>query len=154
MSHCARALRFREVVRGEPMNGVKPASLTIWSPWKLGAPTPLTKSARCGLADVQLDDRYFKQKDMVENTLRLRLRGDRDLAAAQEAIARDWTQFLDAAKEYCSHNKCAGGSKACLSLVCSWSRRGAERISPKICPQTHERVRIMLNYVCFQDTAK
>jgi len=65
---------------------------------------------QCGPPDVQLAQRYFKQKDMVENYLANQAKtGKMNLAKAQAAIAADWTQFLSQATKFCSGNpsKCA-----------------------------------------------
>ena len=54
-----------------------------------------------------LDERFFKQKDKVENWLAEMVRaGKMDLDAARKGIATDWTQFLDKAKEACKAEKC------------------------------------------------
>jgi hypothetical protein len=50
---------------------------------------------QCGPSGVELGDRYFKQKDSVENYLAAEVRaGVISLKDAQEKIAKDWTQFL------------------------------------------------------------
>jgi hypothetical protein len=60
---------------------------------------------QCGPNNVPLEQRYFKQKDMVENYLADQARnGKMGLAKAQSAIAHDWTQFLSAAKTFCAAN--------------------------------------------------
>lgn len=57
---------------------------------------------QCGPSRVQLRARYFKQKDVVENWLANKVRSGRvSIAAAQNGIARDWTQYLQAAKAAC-----------------------------------------------------
>src|SRR5689334_6832941 len=62
--------------------------------------------AQCGPPGVALAQRNFKQKDMVENFLAKRVReGRMELSAAQKAIASDWTQFLDAAKQACPNGR-------------------------------------------------
>ena len=54
---------------------------------------------QCGPDGVALNDRYFKQKDLVENLLAKLVReGKMDLGTAQRGIATDWTQFLQTAK--------------------------------------------------------
>jgi hypothetical protein len=59
---------------------------------------------QCGPDGVTLKERYFKQKDMVENYLAKQVReGKMDLADAQKGIASDWTQYLENAK------RCASG---------------------------------------------
>jgi hypothetical protein len=61
---------------------------------------------QCGPPGVSLPDRYFKQKDMVENFLAKQVKaGKIDLADAQKRIADDWTQFLDEAKK-CTSGGC------------------------------------------------
>ena len=54
---------------------------------------------QCGPPGVQLRQRYFKQKDLVENYLAAQVKaGAIDLTDAQYGIARDWTQYLDASE--------------------------------------------------------
>jgi hypothetical protein len=66
---------------------------------------------QCGSDTAVLKDRYFKQKDFVEDYLAAQVRnGGITLDAAQHGIASDWTQYLAAAKTYCATNKCEGGS--------------------------------------------
>ena len=55
---------------------------------------------QCGPKGVNLNDRYFKQKDLVENYLTAQVKsGAMDLETARHKIAADWTQFLAAAKQ-------------------------------------------------------
>ena len=62
---------------------------------------------QCGPDEVTLKERYFKQKDQVEFYLAAEVKaGSMDLAKAQKEIARDYTQFLDKAKTYCSTHTC------------------------------------------------
>jgi len=62
---------------------------------------------QCGPDKVTLKERYFKQKDLVEMYLAGQVRsGAMDMATAQRAIAKDYTQFLSAAKKYCAANSC------------------------------------------------
>ena len=62
---------------------------------------------QCGPSNVELKERYFRQKDMVEDHLgELVKTGRMDLAEAQRGIASDWTQYLEAAKETCSRRNC------------------------------------------------
>lgn len=62
---------------------------------------------QCGPPGVALSQRYFKQKDMVENYLAMRVRnGELDLSEAQQGIAADWTQYLNEAEEACKMGKC------------------------------------------------
>jgi hypothetical protein len=62
---------------------------------------------QCGPPDVVLRERYFKQKDMVENYLAKQVRdGLMKLKDAQDGIAKDWTQYLDAATHSCGSGKC------------------------------------------------
>ena len=52
---------------------------------------------QCGPDESTLRNRYFKQKDLVENYLAGEVRADRmSLEEAQRGIAADWTQYLDA----------------------------------------------------------
>ncbi len=64
---------------------------------------------QCGPADVELKERFFKQKDLVEDHLGEFVKlGKVELGEMQKRIAADWTQFLEAAKETCSRRKCKG----------------------------------------------
>jgi len=64
---------------------------------------------QCGPAGGTMRQRYFKQKDLVENYLTAQVKnGNMDLAEAQKEIARDWTQFLDIAQGWCATHKCRG----------------------------------------------
>jgi hypothetical protein len=55
---------------------------------------------QCGPKGVVLRNRYFKQKDIVENYLAREVKAGRmDLSEAQRGIAQDWTQYLDAARK-------------------------------------------------------
>jgi hypothetical protein len=59
---------------------------------------------QCGPSGVALAKRYFKQKDLVENYLAAQVKaGKIDLAEAQNGIAEDWTQYLDASKHAAPH---------------------------------------------------
>ena len=62
---------------------------------------------QCGPPGVPLAQRYFKQKDLVENYLSWRVkRGEMDLAQAQKDIATNWTQYLEQAKQHCGSQGC------------------------------------------------
>jgi hypothetical protein len=62
---------------------------------------------QCGPSGVALSQRDFKQKDTVENFLAMQVReGRMDLSQAQKAIATDWTQFLDEARQACPDGRC------------------------------------------------
>jgi hypothetical protein len=62
---------------------------------------------QCGPPGVALAQRDFKQKDTVENFLAKQVReGRMDLSTVQKAIAIDWTQFLDAARQACPEGRC------------------------------------------------
>jgi hypothetical protein len=62
---------------------------------------------QCGPDDVALRQRYFKQKDTVENYLAAQVKaGNMALDAAQQGIAADWTQYLDAAEAACPGGRC------------------------------------------------
>jgi hypothetical protein len=57
---------------------------------------------QCGPDDVSLNQRYFKQKDHVENYLAEEVKAGRmPLGEAQKGIARDWTQYLNDADLWC-----------------------------------------------------
>lgn len=50
---------------------------------------------QCGPKSVGLNERFFKEKDIVENLLTDRVRnGDMNLTAAQIGIANDWAQYM------------------------------------------------------------
>lgn len=62
---------------------------------------------QCGPAGVSLNNRYFKQKDMVENYLTAQVKsGAMDLETARHQIATNWTPFLAKAKKHCASNSC------------------------------------------------
>jgi 5-methylcytosine-specific restriction endonuclease McrA len=62
---------------------------------------------QCGPSRVALANRYFKQKDIVENFLAWLVKNNRmNLEDAQYGIANDWTQYLDAAKRACPGGRC------------------------------------------------
>lgn len=57
---------------------------------------------QCGPDAVTLNQRYFKEKDHVENYLAAQVKaGQLPLAEAQRGIARDWTQYLNDADLWC-----------------------------------------------------
>ncbi len=62
---------------------------------------------QCGPPGAVLAERYFKQKDAVENYLAWRVRrGEMDLAQAQKGIATNCTQYLTDAKRHCASGRC------------------------------------------------
>jgi hypothetical protein len=62
---------------------------------------------QCGPSGATLSQRFFKEKDGVENYLaRLVKDGQIDLSEAQRGIATDWTQYLDAARRACPGGQC------------------------------------------------
>lgn len=62
---------------------------------------------QCGPEDVALRERYFKQKDIVENYLAAQVKaGNMDLREVQRGIAEDWTQYLEEAQKACRKGKC------------------------------------------------
>ena len=62
---------------------------------------------QCGPPGVVLRERFFKEKDAVENYLAKQVRtGVMSLEDAQNGIATDWTQYLDEAMKACSGSKC------------------------------------------------
>jgi hypothetical protein len=62
---------------------------------------------QCGPDEVSLSERYFKLKDTVENYLARQVKnGQMELAAAQQGIATDWTQFLSDAQSACPDGHC------------------------------------------------
>jgi hypothetical protein len=57
---------------------------------------------QCGPDAVSLNQRYFKQKDHVENYLAEEVKAGRmALGEAQRGIAKDWTQYLNDADLWC-----------------------------------------------------
>jgi hypothetical protein len=64
---------------------------------------------QCGPTGAPLPQRFFKEKDIVENYLASQVKSGRiSLIAAQTGIAKDWTQFLHQAKTDCESKKCDG----------------------------------------------
>ena len=62
---------------------------------------------QCGPQGVNLDDRFFKQKDKVEFFLGQQVRaGKMDLKDAQQGIATDWTQYIKDAEDFCISGRC------------------------------------------------
>lgn len=62
---------------------------------------------QCGPDAATLNQRYFKQKDVVENYLATEVRAGRmPLATAQHRIASDWVQLLPTARAMCSGGRC------------------------------------------------
>ena len=62
---------------------------------------------QCGPPGVTLDNRFFKEKDTVENYLAWMVKHDQmDLVDAQKGIASDWTQYLDDAQSKCPRGNC------------------------------------------------
>lgn len=62
---------------------------------------------QCRPSEVALPQRFFKEKDTVENLLAMQVReGRMDLAEAQKRIATDWTQFLEEARRACPEGTC------------------------------------------------
>lgn len=66
---------------------------------------------QCGPDRVQIRQRFFKQKDIVENFLAKQVKaGTMNLADVQRGIASDWTQFLQPAQQ--AQAKPSGGKPA------------------------------------------
>jgi len=62
---------------------------------------------QCGPPGVLLPQRFFKEKDTVENFLAMLVREGRiNLSDAQKGIATDWTQFLNEASRACPEGRC------------------------------------------------
>jgi hypothetical protein len=58
---------------------------------------------QCGPDSVELHQRYFKQKDRVENYLAEEVKAGRlPLDSAQRGIASDWTQYIVTANNWCA----------------------------------------------------
>jgi hypothetical protein len=71
-----------------------------------GADTLDNISPQCGPSGVALRERFFKEKDTVENFLVMQVReGQMDISEAQKRIATDWTQFLDEARRVCPEGR-------------------------------------------------
>jgi hypothetical protein len=72
---------------------------------------------QCGPSEAALNDRFFKQKDLVENYLAAMVKAAKaDLNGARKCIAADWTQFLERAKQVCHGTQCNVGGEAQLDL--------------------------------------
>jgi hypothetical protein len=72
-----------------------------------GADTLDNVRPQCGPSGVALPQRYFKEKDAVENFLAMQVRqGRMELSAAQKGIATDWTQFLVGTRRACPGGRC------------------------------------------------
>jgi hypothetical protein len=53
---------------------------------------------------------YYKEKDVVEDYFTTLVKtGQLGLREAQEAIAKDWTQYWEVASKYCSTHRCGAG---------------------------------------------
>jgi len=62
---------------------------------------------QCGPSHVELQERFFKRKDTVENYLAREVRnGNMSLTSAQKGIAKDWTQYLQDAESACPNGRC------------------------------------------------
>jgi|GEM_PF-3018967 len=62
---------------------------------------------QCGPSKVSLWNRYFKQKDTVENYLAFMVQqGNISMTTAQRGIALNWSQFLDHAEQICPKGVC------------------------------------------------
>jgi hypothetical protein len=62
---------------------------------------------QCGPSYAYLRQRYFKQKDVVENYLAKMVKeGKISLGDAQRGIAKDWTQYFPAASKDCPSGRC------------------------------------------------
>jgi hypothetical protein len=72
-----------------------------------GADSLINLWPECGPDGVALAERFFKQKDIVENYLAAEVKAGRmNLADVQKGIATDWTQYLDDAKAHCPGGNC------------------------------------------------
>ena len=62
---------------------------------------------QCGPPEAELNERYFKQKDLVEDFLAAMVKANKaDLDQARKCIATDWTQFLEQARQVCHGTSC------------------------------------------------
>jgi hypothetical protein len=65
---------------------------------------------QCGPDGATLAERYFKEKDAVENYLAAEVKAGRIvLADAQKGIATNWTQYLHDALDACPGGRCGAG---------------------------------------------
>jgi len=72
---------------------------------------------QCGPRGVDLQDRYFKLKDLVEDYLASMVKaGKSDLNMAQRCIAADWPFFLEKARGVCTNKGCDVRSEPRLDL--------------------------------------
>lgn len=56
----------------------------------------------CGPSGAELNDRYFKQKDLVEGFLAAMVKANKaDRVQVGKCFATDWTQFLGQARQFC-----------------------------------------------------
>jgi hypothetical protein len=63
---------------------------------------------QCGPVEAQGLKIHFKEKDKVESYFTTLVKtGKMPLREAQQAIAKDWTQYRDTALAFCAANKCA-----------------------------------------------
>lgn len=59
---------------------------------------------QCGPSQAELNARYFKEKDLVENYLAAEVRaGHIPLEQAQRGIAQNWTQYRQPASDWYAH---------------------------------------------------
>jgi hypothetical protein len=71
-----------------------------------GADTLDNAWPQCGPSGVARPQRFFKEKNAVENFLAMQVKqGRMELGATQRGIAADWTQFLDESEARLSRGK-------------------------------------------------
>jgi hypothetical protein len=78
-----------------------------------GADTLNNLWPQCGPDATTLNQRYFKQKDMVENYLAAQVRdGKIDLASAQRGISSNWPQYLADARAWYANGGAVANDEA------------------------------------------
>ena len=96
----------------EPSNNIhayQTCELDHFIPLELGGADTLDNIwPQCGPDGVSLANRYFKQKDLVENYLAMRVKScNMDLNTARVEIVSNWMQYLSAAQAACHGDRCA-----------------------------------------------
>jgi hypothetical protein len=72
-----------------------------------GADTLDNAWPQCGPSGVARPQRFFKEKNAVENFLAMQVKqGRMELGATQRGIAADWTQFSTKARRFCPEGRC------------------------------------------------
>jgi hypothetical protein len=75
---------------------------------------------QCGPDGAQLNERYFKIKDSVENYLAAEVKaGDISLTCAQQGIATNWPQYISVAQTFFSDGTETKYDAGCRTLPAS-----------------------------------